>query len=426
MSDDARAELVAAPTDTTHGAPARPLSLSAALRVPGLQRFVASTLLWGSGHQLVTVSQSFLLFDLTGSTLYLAALGAAVGIPNVIVAVIGGFLADRIERKHLLIAGSLIAGTPMLIVAILKATDHLEPWHLLVAGSAQGISLAIDWTSRLSLLPSLVPRGTLVRAVSMDQTVFNAARVVGPLLGGAVLAAFGPATAYGIIAGLFGAAIVVYTTFKPRAGAQRESHAPLWADFGEVVRLLRENSILRINLMFTAINALVLGGFVFLIAAFASEVFDTDERGLGFIFGSIGFGAFLGAASLAARGGIAAAGRSLIITNLLAAAAVAGYAISETLYLALPLAFVFGYFNAVHIALGVSAIQLNVPDHVRGRVIGAYEVAWSSFPLGGLVLGALATGLSLKTAVLIGAAAMAAFTVATWTFSESFRNLRMR
>ena len=118
----------------SNGTKQREVGFLDSLRNSALQRFVSATLFWGTGHQLINVAQGYLLFELTGSTLWLAALGAAVGIPNVIVGVMAGVLADRVPRTRLLKIGSFIAGTPMLIIALLYSADVLEPWHLVVGG----------------------------------------------------------------------------------------------------------------------------------------------------------------------------------------------------------------------------------------------------------------------------------------------------
>ena len=97
-----------------------------------LRRILTATTLWGTGHQLITVSQGYLLFDLTDSTLWLAALGAAVGIPNIIVAILGGILADRIPRKRILMIGASVAGLPMLAITVLLAADALEPCQIVL------------------------------------------------------------------------------------------------------------------------------------------------------------------------------------------------------------------------------------------------------------------------------------------------------
>jgi len=401
------------------------VGLLGALRDSSLLRFVGATLMWGTGHQLITVSQGYLLFELTSSTIWLAALGAAVGIPNVIVAILAGMLADRVSRTRLLIVGAIVAGVPMFAVVLLLIFNSLEPWHLLIAGGAQGSALALDWIARLSLLPDVVPKGILVRAVSIDQAAFNGARVVAPIIAGFLLAVSGPSASYGLIVGLFGLAIVVYKTFRPHTELQPIVHKGIVEDLRDVVRVLRGNMILRLNLMFTAVNALVLGGLIFIIPAFAKDVYGTGETGLGYLFSAVGLGALAGALTTSWTGGVKRAGPALLFTDVLFGAFVVVWAFSSTMTLALPIAFLLGYFNAVHIALGIAVIQVNVPAVVRGRVIGAYELAWSAFPLGGLVSGSLATMFNLRYSLTILACGLVVFTVVVMLSSSQFRQLRI-
>lgn len=421
--------LMADTTDTTtpisSPKPVHDIGLLGSLRDSALQRFVAATLMWGTGHQLITVSQGYLLFELTESTLWLAALGAAVGIPNVIVAILGGLLADRIPRTRLLKIGACIAGVPMLAVTILLFFDALEPWHLLIAGGAQGAALALDWIARLSLLPDVVPRNTIVRAISIDQSAFNGARVIAPLIGGFILASWGPTASYGLITGLFGMAIIAYTTFRPHTHVVPGPRVGIIEDFKEVGRVLRGNVILRLNLMFTAVNALMLGGLIFIIPAFAKDIFEVNEAGLGYLFASIGIGAFAGAVTMSWTGGVRRAGPALLITDLLFGVFVIAWAFTTNIPLALPAAFLLGYFNSVHIALGIAVIQVNVPAEVRGRVLGAYELAWAGFPLGGLASGSLAAAFGLRNSLTIMAVGLIVFTLVIALVSLNFRQLRI-
>jgi MFS family permease len=403
----------------------------AALRNAGVRRFTSGTIAWGTGHQMITASQGFVLYEMTGSALWIAWLGAAVGGTNVIAAIIGGVLSDRIQRRTMLMAGATIAGVPMLAIAILYATDSLQPWHILLAGGAQGISLAIDWISRLSLLPTMVPRRIMVSALSVDQAAFNGARVIGPLIAAGVLSSFGPTASYGIIGGLFAVAILIYTTFTTRPIEKKEGDAhpaglaAIAHEMREAGSALRADSILSLNVVFTAMNAMMLGGFVFMIPVFAKDVFNSGEGGLGLIFAATGTGAFTGALIIATRGGIDSAGRALVVSNLLFAGAAATYTTTGNLALAAVVGYFVGLFNALHVAMGIAAIQVNVPDAVRGRVTGVYELAWASFPLGGLVAGSLAWAFSPRSALAITAAAVATLTVLVFAFSSRMRNLTL-
>ncbi len=402
-----------------------------ALKDPGLRRFTAGTLAWGTAHQMITASQGFVLLELTDDRIWLAWLGAAVGVPNIIAAIIGGVLSDRIQRRTLLILGSSIVAMPMLAIAVLYVTDSLEPWHILVAGSAQGVSLALDWVSRLSLLPVMVSRRIMVSALSIDQASFNAARVFGPLIAAGILASAGVSASYFVITGLFALAIVIYTTFKRQPRDENGGHkekigfGSAFHEIKEAAATLRTDSILSLNVLFTAMNAMMLGGFVFMIAAFVKEEFDAGEIALGVVFATTGTGAFIGALIVAYRGGTTSAGRGLLVSNLLFAGSAALYAIAGNTAVAATIAFFFGLFNAYHIALGIAAIQTNVPDNVRGRVTGAYELAWASFPLGGLIVGSLAELVSLRGAIALAAGFVATLTIMVFVLSSRMRHLSL-
>ena len=405
--------------DGEHNPPER--GFFGSLKDSSLQRFAAATLFWGTGHQLINVAQGYLMFELTGSTVWLGALGAAIGIPNLVMGVVGGLLADRVSRTRLLMIGSAVTGLPMLAIALLYAADILEPWHLVVAAVAQGTGLSIDWISRLSLLPDVVPKNILVRAISIDQSAFNAARVSGPLIGGFILGASGASAAYGAIAALFGLAFLAYTTFRPHTQSALQHSSGIVEDLREVVSEVRGNSLLGMNLAFTAVNALVLGGMTFMIPAFAKEIFVTDETGLGYLFAAVGIGAVGGAITMSLTGGLRKAGLALLITNLLFGGFVIAWSHTNVMMLAMAFAFMLGYFNSIHVALGIAGIHVNVPAKIRGRVIGAYEIAWSGFPLGGLASGSLATVLGLSGALTVLAVGLITFTLIVAAFNVRFR-----
>lgn len=386
------------------------------------RRYTLGTFIWGSAHQMITLAQGYTLFNLTHSTLYLAALGASVGVFQVLMPAVGGFLNDRMPRKRLLLAGSLAMAAAVAGVAAAYAAGALAPWHLLLAGSAQGAFLGLDWTTRQAMLPGVVSRPRLVGAVSVDLASFNLARIVAPLVGGAVLASSGGPALYGLIAGLFAVSVLVVMSLRPAAVA-REARPPLWADFKEAVLLLRSDQVLMANMLFTAVNALMLGGVVYLLPAFADQEFGAGERGLSGLFTALGAGAFAAAVWLSLSGGVRRAGRWLIASNLLFAAGTAVFAWSGQLAAAALAAVALGFFNSVHTTLGVAAIQLASPAAMRGRVFGVYEVAWGMFPLGGLVLGSLAAGIGLPASLAAWAALTAAFTLGVWWRAPKIRAL---
>jgi MFS family permease len=388
------------------------------------RRFVTSTLLFGMAYQLLLLAQGYTLFQFTESTAYLAALGAATGIPQVFTPLLAGHLNDRLPRKHLLLAGSTIMLAVTAAVAAVHGLGRLEPWHILVAGFFHGALLGVDWTSRQAVLPATVSRERLVSGVAIDLGVFNLARVLAPLTGGAVLAAWGGSATYGVIAALFAANVLVVAGLRMTPQVARTGRAAIVRDMREALDAASRDPVIGINLAFTAVNGILLGGIVYLMPAFAKETIATDERGLSWLFAALGVGALAASAWLSVAGVARRAGMSLLVSNLAFAAAGAAFAFAGHIWAALALAVLASLFNTVHISVGAAAIQLASNDELRGRVFGLYEVAWGAFPLGGLLLGLLASVIDLRLALATGAVGVAAFTILVLVTAERVRALR--
>ena len=231
------------PADTSPAPPSWLGRLLGALSERQFRRYTAGTLIWGTAYQLLTLAQGYTLYRLTDSTLYLAMQGAVTGAPQVVMPVIGRFLNDRLPRKQLLMTGSLVMAVVTAAIATVYALGEIQPWHILVAGAFQGALLGLDWTTRQAILPNVVSRERLVGGVSMDLTTFNLARIVAPLAGGAVLAAWGGPAAYGIIAGLLAANIMLALALRPAAGAPQHESGALLTDAKEVARLIGSDAV---------------------------------------------------------------------------------------------------------------------------------------------------------------------------------------
>ena len=337
---------------------------------------------------------------------------------------LAGLLNDRLPRKHLLLAGSAIMLAVTAAVAAIQGLGRLEPWHILVAGIFHGGLLGVDWTSRQAVLPATVSRERLVSGVAIDLGMFNLARLVAPLTGGAVLAAWGGPATYGVIASLFAANVLVVTGLRRMPLVARTDRPAILRDMREALDAAARDSVIAVNLAFTAVNGILLGGIVYLMPAFAGKTLGTDERGLSWLFAALGVGALAASVWLSVAGVARRAGMSLLISNLAFAAAGSAFAFSGNIWAALALAVLASLFNTVHISVGAAAIQLGSKDELRGRVFGLYEVAWGAFPLGGLLLGLLASAVDVRLALATGAIGVAALTLLILVSSERLRALR--
>ena len=209
--------------------------------------------------------------------------------------VVSGILADRFSRKTLLMCGSVMTATSMLAVGLLIISDRVEPWHIQLAGAIQGSALALDWTARFSLLPNMVPRNILPRAVFFDNSFFNLGRVLAPLLWGVIVNVWGYEWTYIVIFSVMSVNFVIVATYRPIATAIPVAHQPIWHDIVEITGVVRRNAILTGNLTFTFVNALLMGGFIYLLTPISLEGITTSDAGeYSQLFASVGIGAFVG------------------------------------------------------------------------------------------------------------------------------------
>ena len=391
-----------------------------------LRKFLVGTIIWSVGNQMVTVTQTYVIFDITRSALQLAILGGAVVIASVAMSIASGILADRFSRKVLLLCGSVMTSSSMLVVGLLIISQRIEPWHIQVAGAVHGAALALDWTARFSLLPNMVPRNILPRSVFFDHSFFNLGRVLAPLMWGVIVHLWGYEWTYFTISAFMVLNFVVVVMYRPISSMIPTAHQPIWHDVVEITAVVKGNAILTGNLTFTFVNALLMGGFIYLLTPISQEVYKVGAGEYSQLFAFVGVGAFIGGLTLGLSGGFRRTGYALLGTNFLTAGVAIVFALVASLYVGFGFALLFGLINAIHISLGNMALQMAITDNVRGRLAGIYEVAWAGFPAGGFVFGAMADALGSSTSLIIGCSFVIIVTIAIGILNPQLRRLRMR
>ena len=394
------------------------------LSEPFFTRFACSTFAWGTAHQLVIIAQAFLLYELTNSTLYIALLGTAAGVPGILLPLLGGVLADRVERRYILLCGSFIAGSAVAALAVVDLIAEIQAWQILVTNVALGVGLGLDWTARQALLPSLVKRSHILSATSFDQSAFHATRIVAPAIGGVILSSLPDGTSYGIAALLFVINMVIISSLPDSLQVSRTSKSMV-SELKDGVRTVLGQQILGVILLFTVVQALLGGGYLLLAPSIAKETVDTGASGLGAILTASGVGAVIGATTIGWLGSVKRAGAWILLTGCIYALAVLAFGFSANLLMSILFSGLFGMFGAIHTALGLAAIQVNVSEEIRGRVIGLYEAAWGGFHLGGLLFGTLAFVLGTDWALASGAIATISITTFFAVTSRVTRSLKL-
>ncbi|MGH2402860.1 MAG: MFS transporter [bacterium] len=390
-----------------------------ALRHPHFRRFWWGGLVSLTGSWVQITAQSWLVYDLTGSPLMLGTVTLANTIPTMLLGLFGGVIADRSEKRHLLIATQSTFMLVSIILAALTLTGRISVWHVLSLSVISGIAAALDMPARQSLIVHLVDRNDLLNAIALNSAAFNGSRIIGPAIAGLIIDQLGnrggPGWSFALNSVSYLAVIAALATIPVDSRPANGERRPVLGDLREGVTFAWRHPALRALLGLLAVTGVFGFSFHVLMPVFARDVLHVPARGYGILLTASGIGATIGVLTLAtvrpARLGTVILGASTVFVVMLAAfAASATYPLSLVLMLALS-GSMTAYLSATN-----TMIQTIVPDVLRGRVMSLYMLAFfGTAPLGGLLMGVLASALGPQTAVLIGAAISALGVLAMWS-----------
>jgi MFS family permease len=343
------------------------------------------------GTWMQRVAQSWLIFDLTNSSFYLGLDDFLGQLPILLLTLIGGVIADRHDRRHLLLSSQYVQMAVALTLAALVYWDLITIWHILSLSFASGIAQAFGGPAYQALVPTLVERRDLPNAIALNSIQFNLARVFGPLLAGATLAAFGTAMCFGLNALSFLVVIVALLSLSVKHIPPAERR-PLVHELKGGLRYVRgEPSIIALTILAFLTTFLALPLLTFL-PVFAREIFGGDVGRYSEMMAYSGAGAVTGALVVAWLGRFKHMGLTLLLVELVFGALLAAFAYSRIAWLSNVLLFLNGAALIVVFSMTASLVQLLVPDHLRGRVMSIYMVAFrGGMPLGSLWGGYAAT-----------------------------------
>jgi len=391
--------------------------------------FIGQTVSW-LGGVMQSVAQGWLVWSLTHSVSQLVLTAIMVSLPLLLFSIPAGVLADRVDRRALLIATQALSLIPACLLGILTAGGAVTPTLVLYLAFLQGTVNAFDVPARHSFLSELVPRGMLCRAIAVNAVCFNAARMVGPVVAGCIMAAYGPAPCFFINALSFPVAIATLLMVRRQEGRgdEPENERPLLpADLREGVFFVRHHEEVRWVLLMVALVSLLGIPFVPLLPVFADALL-VGVQGLGTMSAFAGGGSLLAALSLSLAGEVREQKRGAECAALLFAAALLVFSRSGSFHLSLFALFLAGAALVLLLALASSVLQRSSPDRMRGRVMGVYTAALlGTAPLGHALMGGLAaTSLGAAGALSLSASLCLAVIAAKGGGWQSFKARRAK
>jgi MFS family permease len=373
-----------------------------ALRHRNFQLFFSGQLVSLIGTWMQSVAQSWLVYRLTGSALLLGSVGFASQIPVFLFAPLGGITADRINRRHIVIATQVASMVLAFILAGLTLFHKIQVWHLFVLASLLGVVNAFDIPGRQSFLVDMVGKEDLMNAIALNSSMFNGARVIGPAVAGILVAKIGEGWCFFANAVSYIAVIIGLLMMRVHSPARASTASP-FEHMMEGFRFVNETAPIRALLLLLGVVSLVGMPYVVLMPIFADQILHGGARGLGILMGATGVGALLGALTLAFREGVKGLGRWVAWCCAGFGASLSVFALSHSFWLSVVLLLPVGYSMMLQMACSNTLIQVMVPDALRGRVMAVYSMMFMGMaPIGALLGGALADRLGAQTTVAIG------------------------
>ena len=403
--------------------------VTATLAYRNFRFFWAGQALSVGGRQASTVAQSWLLYDITGSALQLGFLGLARAAPALVLGLVGGVVADRIDRRRLMIMTTVGAALIWGVLATLTLTDRVAVWHILGTTVLAGSISAFEGPSRHSLFPHLVDRRYLTNAIALNSAMDSVVRIFIPVVAGVLVDQVGtghtgPAAALYFVTGLYITSSFMVSQIRvPRIV---RSQGGGLQSLVEGLAYLRTNKLLRFMLIMAFTHAFFGMGYTGLLPIFADRISpESSGAALGLLFAAAGVGGLFGALVMGAVRSGERQGIVLIGAATLFGGGLVVFSLTPWLVPALGFLFLASLGQNVFAVVSQSAVQARVPDDYRGRVMGFWGMQFNAMhPLGILNSGALAAVVGASPAVAIGGTVLVAFALLLAGTNREIRELR--
>jgi MFS family permease len=366
------------------------------------------------GSWMQNAAQAWLVYDLTGSPLWLGVIGACGSLPLLFLTLPAGVLADRLPKRNILLFTQTMAMLQAFVLALLVYTGKVQVWHVMVLAGLLGVVNALDMPTRHAMVMELASREDLFNAVSLNSSAFNAGRIVGPAIGGVLIAEVGTATCF-LINGISFAAIIVALAFIPPRPPAEVGKAPMLSQIADGLNWANRQPVIRSLLILTAVASIFGMSYATLLPVFAKDVFHTGPKGYGFLMSSYAVGALTSAIAFSMLGHRWTLGRPLTFGTFVFPVALLAVSFSPDYFSAVAALFLTGLGMMSFNAVSNTILQKLPPDELRGRVMSMRALLFAGMmPVGALQVGALGQWLGPRAAVAIGAVVCLAAAAVAW------------
>jgi len=356
-----------------------------------------------TGTWIQQVAQSWLVFQLTNSALLLGIVGFLNSIPVLVLSLFGGVLADRLNKRNILITTQIIFMLLAFVLALLTQLKVITPLQIIILALLNGVVMAFDSPARQSIVVELVGKRHLFNAIALNSVAFNSSRIIGPALAGILVATIGMSGCFYINGVSFLAVIIALYSIKLANNRGDFSNNGAFKDLIEGLAFVKNNRLILALIAMVAVVSLFGIAHVILMPIFANDVLKVGVKGLGVLMSSAGCGALLGALILARLGDYKHKGRLLLFSAIVFSASLIIFSLSRTYSLSILTLASIGLSSVIVTSLINTILQIKVEDRFRGRVMSVFMLTFAGMmPFGNLIAGSLAEAFGVSFAVLFG------------------------
>lgn len=375
-----------------------------ALKHRNFRLFFYGQLISLTGTWMTTTAQGWLVYQLTGSKALLGIFAAAASAPMLVFSTWGGWAADRYPKRSVLVATQASSMVLSLTMAALVWSAHIQPWHIIVVAIFGGVTMAFDMPTRQAFVIEMTSREDLMNAISLNSSVFNSARIIGPSLAGILMAQVGIAMCFFLDGVSFIAVIAGLLMMRiPKRKWARSDVGALGQALEGFRYVWNHPRALTILSLFAVVG--VFGwSYSVLMPAFAHDVLHLGEQGYGLLMAGSGFGALAAALTVATAGHVFPTRAMALGGVWIFSVALALFAANRNIYLAVALLAVGGFGMVLFFSTSNTVLQTIVPDEMRGRVMGIWTLVFGGMiPLGSLQAGLVADTFGSSITIAAGA-----------------------
>jgi MFS family permease len=420
--------------ESTDAAPLRPTAsgrsggsaLLAPLEAPQFRWIFASNTSFFLAMGGQQVLRSWLVFQITRSELALGWVSALVALPMLLVAPIGGAIADRFDRRNVVACGQLIVVLGEIAVLTLLLLGRLRYWHLLVMSGLMGTSFPFIMPARQAIVANVVGRARMSSAMALNMAAVNTTRVIGPAVAGFAIGAIGVGPAYAFNVALYVTALACLFRLDPAPPIRGTERGSMAQSMNEGLRYILHDRLVLVLLFFGLVPMFLVMPFQNLLVVFTERIWRVGPEGLGVLSAAAGAGGLIGAVLVAWRGDGRGRLRSMLHASFGFGAFLFLFALSPWYLSAVPLVLLANVCANYYSALNNIAIQMLVPDEVRGRVSSFLMMSFSLPLLGTLPVSAAAELLGAPAAVASASVIAVLVAVGFYLASPSLRSMDER